>query len=155
MKQVIHAANIGGIENLYKQSENDYLCCSSLGCPDYFHRDVLFLVEGKVTREYWGDIGSIGMSPKKTDYDEVHIEGEFDILGLYVPDNMEFFDLRNYAIAKLLIEDWLQIPVKILNANPEQLAKIKKFENGIQNDGDTYYSTFEEYGYEEHSSERW
>ena len=80
-RQAIHAANIGGIWNLYReQDKHDYLCCSSLDCPDFFHRDVLFLVEGEVAREYWGDIGSIGMSPKRTSYDEVHIEGEFDIL---------------------------------------------------------------------------
>lgn len=132
IKQVIHATNICGIEDLYKNDQdNNYLCCSSLGCLDYFHRDVLFLIEGDVTREYTGDIGTIGMSAKNTNYDELHVEGKFEILGLYIPNNMEFFDLKNYAIARSYINDILELPVDIINVTDSQMEIIRQFEEEI------------------------
>lgn len=135
-KQVIHAANICGIESLinnqqYHIDNNDYLCCSSIGCTDYLHRQILLLVEGDIVREYTGDIGSIGMSAKKTSYDELHIEGSFDIIGLYVPSNMEFFDLKEYAIAKYIFENIYDTYIEVVNATDEQKQYIENEYNSI------------------------
>ena len=136
IKQVIHATNICGIDSLINNQKeyidnNNYLCCSSIGCSDYLHRQILLLVEGNVTREYTGDIGSIGMDAKNTPYDELHLEGNFDIIGLYIPNNTEYFDLKNYAAAKHIIEDIFEIHIDIINATTEQLQEIENYYNKI------------------------
>ena len=150
IQKCIHATNICGLSELYLQNNQyEYLCCSSIGCPDYFHRDILILVEGNVIRYYSGDIGCIGFSPKKTDYDELHLEGQFDILGLYIPSNMQNFDLYNYAIAKSYIEDILQLPCIVHNATTEQLQTIQQHCDTISDMTQLEYaSLFESYGIE-------
>ena len=133
IKKVIHATNICGIESLIKKEKDDYLCCSSLDCKDFFHREVLFVIKGNVVREYNGDIGSIGMTPKKTNYDELHIEGDYEVLGLYVSENTEDFTLENIAKAKSYINCILELPIEIIGATDNQLQEIARMEEEIEN----------------------
>ena len=150
IKQVIHATNICGIDSLINNQQeyidnNNYLCCSSVGCNDYLHRQILLLVEGDVVREYTGDIGSIGMNAKNTPYDELHIEGSFDIIGLYIPANIEFFDLKEYAIAKYIFENIYDTCIEI-NATDEQKQYINtEYDNIIKLSEEDYQELFESY----------
>lgn len=152
IKQVIHATNICGIDSLINNQQeyidnNNYLCCSSVGCNDYLHRQILLLVEGNVVREYTGDIGSIGMTAKNTPYDELHIEGNFDILGLYISNNTEYFDLKEYAIAKYIFENIYDTCITVINATEEQKKYIEnEYNNIIDLSENDYQELMESYG---------
>jgi len=141
IKRVIHAANICGTEDLLIKKthyENKYLCCSSIDCLDFFHRDVLFLVEGEVVAEFSGDIGCIGFDPKNTIYNELHVIN-YTVEGLYIPDNMEFFDLRDFAKARVFINDILEMAIKYINCNEEQISQLENFEEEFANMSDEEY----------------
>lgn len=142
----IHACNLVGLENLLNEDKKetyiqngDYLCCSSIECNDFLHKEFLIMIDGIAARKFDGDIGSIGMNPKNTEYDEIHVEGEFEVLGLYVVDNNSF-DLFNYAKAIEYCLDILEINIELINATTEQKELIDKYREEIQNLSDNEWN---------------
>lgn len=86
-RRVVHGANTAGIERLLagqfeEDSRSEYLCCSSMECSSFLDRDILFLVEGEVLREYSGDVGWVGGTPKNTPYDEIHLAPQYEVVGI-------------------------------------------------------------------------
>lgn len=139
-KKVIHAANIAGIDDLYNNNDNyNYLCCSSMDCQGFMARHILFLVEGEVLAEHWGDTGSdgknhTGLSPKNTEWDEIHIANGFCVHGLYYHPA---YSVEAYAIAYAYITDVLQLPCEIYNAGNETVQKIRSWSDEM--DDETFY----------------
>ena len=109
-RRVIHAGNTAGIETLLKgrEVENDYLCCSSVESSSFLDRDIFFLIEGEVIREFSGDIGWLGGSPKNTPYDEIHI-GEYKVVGIDSRTDLANIQIAVFTAAELLhwnLSDW-------------------------------------------------
>jgi len=131
MKQVLHATNLSGIENLMKHRDNgnDYLCCSNIDCKGFLDRDVLFLIESEVIAEFYGDCGSAGnqndeMSVRNTVWDEVHVSNDYTVEGLYW---LEGKNAELYAAAYEYITSVFELPCPIYNAPKDVENEIKTF----------------------------
>ncbi len=135
-KQIAHATNLNGIENLLNHESNgaNYLCCSNITCEGFMNRDVLFLVDGEVIAEYSGDCGSdkIGsnvMGERNTIYDEVHVANDYEVEGLYW---VEGKTVESYAAAFAYMIYVLQLPCEIINADEDTERQIKDWADEME-----------------------
>lgn len=136
MRKVVHSTGLIGIQDLLENrnsGKESYLCCSSIGCKRYFDREVMFLVEGEVLREFNGDIGSLDTTdnPKKYGYDEIHLAGDYKVKALFIPDDRERFDLDDFRNAYHFITEILQQQIEVVSESNDQkvIEHVKDWEH--------------------------
>lgn len=127
MRKVVHSTGLIGIESLLNNDNagrESYLCCSSIGCDKYFDREVMFLIEGEVLREFNGDIGCLELSDNPTNfgYDEIHIAGDYEVKALFIPNDRERFKLEDFRNAYHFITEILQETIEVVSESDDEEA---------------------------------